>query len=136
MKLLTPEEVLEALRKDKSVEVKLSKRLPWEPFNKFRMNVNVLVNPEVSFRLAQEMVTIGDISFPKPESEPLTENTRYYLPYLLNPNEPYENLWDDVHMDFEYLKLGLIPLSKENAVKHAKALIKLSGGTGREEGVC
>lgn len=129
MKLLTPEEVLEALRKDKSVEVKLSKRLPWEPFNKFRMNVNVLVNPEVSFRLAQEMVTIGDISFPKPESEPPREGVYYWVPFLTSESFSNNSRWYGETPDFRYLKLGLVHLTEENAVKHAKALIKLSGGT-------
>lgn len=80
------------------------------------------------FRLAQEMITIGGVSFPKPESEPLSKNTRYYLPYLFKPEEPYETVWDNVEMDYKYLALGLIHLSQKNAIAHAKALIKLSGG--------
>lgn len=129
MKLLTPEEVLEALRKDKPVEVKLSKSLPWGPFDKFRMNVSILVNPEASFRLAQEMIAIDNVSFPKPESEPPKEGIYYWIPFLTCESFTNNSRWYGDIVDFRYLKLGLVHLTEERAMEHAKALIKLSGGT-------
>lgn len=93
------------------------------------MSLNVLLNPKNSFRLRQAMLTVENVIFPKPETKPLAKDTRYYLPFLLNPDKPYEALWDNVEMDYKYLKAGLIHLSEENATEHAKALIKLSGGT-------
>lgn len=129
MKLLTPEEVLQALKEDKIVEVKLIKSSHWELLDKHNRTISLLVNSGTSFRLAPEMITIGDVEFPKPETEPLPRNTKYYLPYLLKPNEPHETVWDNVEMDYKYLKLGLIHLSQDNAIAHAKALIKLTDGT-------
>lgn len=129
MKLLTPEEVLEAFRKDKPVEINLSKSLPWQAFDKFRMNVNVLINPETSFRLAQEMITIDDVAFPKPESEPPRKGVYYWVPVLTWDTLINSVQWYGGNVDLRYLKRGLVHLTEERAMEHAKALIKLSGGT-------
>lgn len=36
--------------------------------------------------------------------------------------------WDNVKLDEQRLERGVVHLTEENAIAHAKALIKLSGG--------
>ena len=129
-KLLTPQETFQAIADDKALEYKWYDSDKWERFNVLENSVFIksVLTGRFFFRLAQEMITVGDISFPKPESETLSRNTKYYLPYLLKPNEPHGASWENTEMDYKYLKLGLIHLSQENAIAHAKAIIKLSAG--------
>lgn len=82
------------------------------------------------YRLVQEMVTVGDVSFPKPVSKPLKTGTEYWLvqPDYLNHTMGDSYTWYADANDRLFLKRGLIHLSKENAIEHSKALIQLSGG--------
>ena len=128
-KLLTPQEALRAIIDGKKVECLLEGLENWDSILLF--TTGVLVNPRNKFRLSQEMVTVGDVSFPKPESEPLEINTEYWIAELSYGYYATANptLWVDDSQDRLYLKRGLVHLSKENAIAHAKALVKLSGGT-------
>lgn len=130
MTVLTPQETLQAIIDGKDLEFKHSGFKEWTRLNPLDnpLSLESIFKGGVSFRLAQEMITIGDVSFPKPESEPLSKNTKYYLPHLLKPNAPHDTVWDNVELDYKYLAQGLIHLNQENAIAHAKALIKLSGG--------
>ena len=134
MQTLTPPEVVQAILDGKRVEIRgviASQNDDWKPLNEHEIHIRVLTNGLFMFRLAQEMVTIGDVSFPKPESEPPELGTEYWIAEL--SYEYYATtlpiLWADDSHDHMYLKRGLIHLSRENAVAHAEALIKLSGGS-------
>ena len=74
---------------------------------------------------------IDGVNFPKPVSEPLVPGTKYWV-----TDTDYERhaaldpfLWADSSCDKMFLERGLVHLSKENAVAHAKAMIRLIGGT-------
>ena len=129
--LLTPPEALQAIMNGKDVEVKFGKHYKWEKVLPNRMLLEGLIDPEHQFRLSQETITIGDVSFPKPESKPLEVGTEYWIAHTAY--SVYTTLcayrWSNDPCDSMFLKRGLVHLSKENAVAHAKALIKLSGGT-------
>ena len=129
--LLTPPEALQAIMSGKDVEVKFGKHYKWENVLPNRMLLEGLIDPEHQFRLSQETITIGDVSFPKPESKPLEVGTEYWT--VNTAYSVYTMVcayrWFDEPCDNMFLKIGLVHLSKENAVAHAKALIKLSGGT-------
>lgn len=131
MKLLTPKEILEALEANKALEVKFAYDIDdeWIPFNRSEILVENILNPRNSFRLAPEKITIGDVSFPKPETKAPKSGMNYFFPSFIKPSlvDFYEWTSDDV--DYKLLRAGLIHLSKENAFAHAKALLKLSGGT-------
>ena len=131
-RLLTPPEVVQALINGKNVEIKRlndSQNSEWEPLNEHEIHIRVLTIGLFMFRLAEEMITIGDVSFPKPVSEPLKEGQEYFMPDLCLSGLFHRGTWDDDYADTRRLNLNGIHLSKENAIAHAKALIKLSGGT-------
>lgn len=128
MQLLTPDEVLKLIQEGKQVEVRWSEEHDWEYVLPNQMIIDELIDPEHQFRLAQEMITIGDVSFPKPESSPLRKGTTYFYPNFIKSSLVDFFEWTDDELDFKLLKLNMLHLSEENAIAHAKALIKLSGG--------
>jgi hypothetical protein len=66
-----------------------------------------------------EMIT-RTITYPKPESEPLTVGQMYWCVCDL---EARSFPWLGSHVDTRYLLHGLIHLTQEAATAHAKALI-------------
>lgn len=132
MTILTPQEALQAIADGKKLEYKWHTDDEWYMFYPLINGVfleNIMKGKSV-FRLAQEMITIGDVSFPKPESNPLKNGTEYWV---ADPTSQYcttqgANCWGNDDLDKNYFRRNLVHLSKENAIAHAKALIKLSGG--------
>lgn len=88
-----------------------------------------MLSNRYTFRLKQEIITIGDVSFPKPETIPLEMNTTYWVadPISSNLTAQSPSKWENDIQDNRFLSRGFIHLSQENAIAHAKALIKLSG---------
>ena len=133
MKELTPQETLQAIAEGKKLECRWFGTDDWRYFNHLenRLTIEGIFRGSCSFRLYQEMVTVGDVSFPKPESEPLEINTEYWIAELSYGYYATANptLWVDDSQDRLYLKRGCVHRTRENAIAHAKALIKLSGGT-------
>lgn len=134
MRELTTQEALQAIIDGKKVEIRgviASCNEEWRLLNIHNTSIDVLTSGLFMFRLAQETITIGDVSFPKPESKPLEADTEYWV-----TQTDYETyvaldpfLWSDSPCDKMFLERGIVQLSRENAIEHAKALIKISGGT-------
>lgn len=132
MTVLTPQEALQAIADGKKLECKWFDESKWITFNPLQITTSIrsIFKRHCVFRLAQEMITIGDVSFPKPESEPLKNGTEYWVaePSYKHYTSHDANNWADDDLDKNYLRRSLVHLSRENAIAHAKALIKLSGG--------
>lgn len=128
-KLLSPDEVIKALQDGKEVEVKWSEEHGWEVVLVKHMTLRELINPEHQFRLKQEMITIGNVSFPKPETEPLALGTTYYIPDTSDIDSACNLTWHNDSDDQRFLQYSFVHLIEENAIAHTKALIKLSGGS-------
>lgn len=126
-KLLTSAEVVQAIQGGKKVEYR-HPHLDWTILKPTRFKVSKLLESEYQFRLAQEMVSIGDVSFPKPESEPLKDAEQYWLADPTDVGYTSSHLWAGNQFDKLALARGFVHRSGENAIAHAKALIKLSGG--------
>lgn len=131
---MTPQEALQAIIDGKKLECRwyLDTDDMWQEFDPLSNGVCIgsIFEKKFKFRLAQEMITIGDVSFPKPESEPLEYDTEYWATDPTNQHYTTHapNHWHDDRIDRRYLRRGLVHLTRENAIAHAKALIKLSGG--------
>lgn len=130
-KLLTPQEALQAIANNEKLEHRWHYHEEWAVYRPLDYEVSIkdILSTVYLFRLAQEMITIGDVSFPKPVSEPLKKGTKYWFAGLGSERCAFSYDWDDDETDKRILRRGLLHLSEENAVAHAKALIKLSGGT-------
>lgn len=124
---MKPEEVLEALRLGKEVEYNYLGG-DWVSYNQVSP-VGALTSEEYSFRI-KEMITIGNMSFPKPVTKKPKFDSRYYTPSLGDRHKLYIELtWEDDSIDNASFEQGLVHLSKDNAIAHAKALIEISGGS-------
>ena len=132
MKLLTPQETLQAIVDGVKLEYKWSDNSEWKDFDPVCSSISIesIFKKFFVFRLRQEMITIGDVSFPKPESEPLEIGTEYWVaePSYRNCISQNPYIWDDDDIDRRYLRRGLVHLTRENAIAHTKALIQLGGG--------
>ncbi|ANB90837.1 hypothetical protein MOVS_01205 [Moraxella ovis] len=130
MKALTTQEALQAIADGEKLEYKFNKEKDWRIFSPPDNGVtigDVLVRRFI-FRPAQEMITAGDVSFPKPESEPLKDGDKYWVADLTVIHYALASQWVGDKLDKLALSRGILHKSKENAVAHAKALIELSGG--------
>ncbi len=78
---------------------------------------------------APATIQIGGIHVPKPLMTPPPRGTQYWCALMDENAMAYEFTWDGDIYDELALKRGMLHLTKENAVAHAKALIKVSGGT-------
>ena len=132
MRKLTIQEALQAVIDDKKVEFKgvvASCADEWRLLNIHNTSIDVLTSGLFMFRLAQETITVGDVSFPMPESEPLKGDEQYWVAAPTVAAYTTSVSWTGDQFDKWALSRGLVHRSKENAIAHAKALIKLSGGS-------
>lgn len=126
-KLLTSTEVVQAAQDGKKVEYR-HPHLDWTILKPTKFKLSKLLESEYQFRLAQEMVSIGDVSFIKPASEPLKDAEQYWVVAPAYAGYVTSFLWTGDQFDKRALSRGLVHRSKENAIAHAKALIKLVEG--------
>lgn len=129
MKLLTSTETIQALLESKQIEYNYGNEKEWYKLKPFDFTIENLLDESYSFRLAQEMTVIGDVSFPKPETKPLVKGCAYYYVNPLIRELHTVTYWKNDEVDMLLLTRNLIHLTKENAIAHAKALVKLSGGS-------
>lgn len=126
-KLLTPNEALEAMRAGKKVEYK-PMGFDWTLIAPSQISIACLLNDGYQFRVRQERITIGNVSFPKPETKAPKEGQGYFMPDPTTAKLCFCSQWHNVKVDEQRLERGVVHLTEENAIAHAKALIELSGG--------
>lgn len=85
------------------------------------------------WRVKPKTIMIGDMEVPAPATTPLKYGTPYWVPSLFRRELYVEILWTNDEWDELAIKHGMIHLSKEIAIAHAKALIKISGGSYENE---
>lgn len=86
--------------------------------------------PSGKLRVKPPVVLINGIGVPEPCREPLNKNERYWKPDLSRQDGlAWWDSWQGISCDFEYLKRGLIHLTKEAAETHAKALLSFTSTT-------
>lgn len=125
---LTPTEVVQAVIDGKEIEFKSNTGTAWVLFDPNEYVITALIDGKYQFRIIQEVITIGDVSFPKPQTEYLLKDETYYMPDITKSDLYRWEYWEFDGHDKQALKNGMVHLTKENAIAHAKALIKLSGG--------
>lgn len=78
------------------------------------------------WELAPETIEINGIEVPKPETTAPPYGTTAYIPLLYGSTEVHIIDWNNSRLHHEALTKGLIHLSKENAIAHAKALLSFT----------
>lgn len=100
------------------------KTLPAECFLRAMVN-GELGSPEL-YRVKPKTIKINGYEVPEPVRTAPDKGTTYYFP-IINYSC---NRWDDDSYDNNCLKAGLIHLTKEAAIQHAKALLSFPAKTG------
>lgn len=88
-----------------------------------------LVSGEIRLKdlmMIGETIEINGYKVPAPETEPLKANTNYFVPLLDRCGFYKELLWDDKDYNFINLERGIVHLTKEAAIEHAKALLSFT----------
>ena len=78
------------------------------------------------WELAPETIEINGIEVPKPETTAPPYGTTAYMPLLHGTTEVHIIDWNNSKLHHEALTKGLIHLSKDNAIAHAKALLSFT----------
>ena len=80
------------------------------------------------YELVPRTIRIGDIDVPEPVREALPLQTKCFYPMINHYDACDSFTWQGDKFDKMLLSRGLIHLTKEAAIAHAKALIIISGG--------
>lgn len=83
----------------------------------------------LEYRRKPRTIVIGGMEVPTPETREPKNGTVYYQTNPQSEDLYSEFEWVRDRFDLTVLQTGMLHLSKENAIIHAKALIKISGGT-------
>ena len=126
MKLLNAIEVVQALEFGERVQMLVGDE--WRNLNPALITLEQLIRSDTKYRRAPENITVVGVSFPKAESREPKFGSIYFLPIMDNHPFFMKQTWNDSDVDNVFLKRGVVHLTRDAAIQHAKALIKLSGG--------
>ena len=121
----------------KYAEIAQTTDKPWEHFEMRSKNSAVWDDVDASMRFYDTMeyrlkpeppktIRIGEYDVSEPVREPLDEYTEYWIASFSLETLANSYKWYSDKFDYRVLKNGLIHLTKEAAVIHAKALMSLT----------
>lgn len=131
--LNTWKEVVQAMLDNEQVEFFSELAGKWVDnlyFPNFR-SIELLDTPDKRYRIKPKTIMIGYMEAPEPvrDASELKEGEDYFLPNLQRDSLYGVSTWYCGDLDLRLLNRGLIHKTEEGAVLHAKALIKISGGS-------
>lgn len=80
------------------------------------------------YRVAPKLIKIGNLDVVMPQRFALKYNTPYFIPRVDCSKLYSDHIWTDHNVDIERLNRGLVQLDADDAITHAIAMIKVSGG--------
>jgi hypothetical protein len=81
------------------------------------------------FRRKQKTIKVNGFDVPEPLREPLKNNVNYCIPDPKMEDLFDYQTWTGHRLDMVWLSRGLIHLTKENAIAHAKAMLGIDPNT-------
>jgi hypothetical protein len=107
---------------------------PWERWEYYDRIQESWVTTKVSplwreknqYRRKPRTININGFEVPEPVRVPLETDTNYYCPHLASSELVSVSTWWDDGCDARRLNSGIIHLTKEAAVTHAKALLSFT----------
>lgn len=78
------------------------------------------------YRLKPKTISINGFKVPEPVSSPLSNGTRYYIASLGYSVKYTKSTWCGDDLDLSWLERGIIHLTREAAILHAKALLSFT----------
>lgn len=131
--LKTWKEVIQAMLDGEQVELFSEVSGVWKDvlyFPNFR-STELLDTPDKEYRIKPRTILIGGVEVPEPvkDENGLVDGEDYFLPNLHHERLCSIYTWSEDDIDLLLLKRGLVHKTEEAAILHAKALIKISGGS-------
>lgn len=129
-KLISGKEALIALGNGQEVEFFKEHNQEWEVIQ--GLPVCSVLEERFKFRLKPKTILINGIECPAPILwDSLPDGTKFWIadPSRHNGEFCRHLVWDGQDCDVQHLQRGLVHLSKQDAVEHAKAIILASGGS-------
>ena len=83
-------------------------------------------NPELEYRIKPHTIKVNGFDVPKPESEAPLYRTKYFIPVTNSYEFCKVVTWDGSDYDNLLLDRGLVHLSDDNAIAHAKAMLGIN----------
>lgn len=135
-KNLTARELFEALLKGETIIEKESDNIfktEWRLEGEHILstartgNGRLLDIPLTNLMIKPRTININGFEVPEPCRKPLNKGTVYYYFEPFIPKDNVDSLlWVDDDIDRKLLGLGIIHLTKENAIQHIKALLSFT----------
>ena len=115
--------------------VEAGEREPWKHFEVYLPSFSMWVSmgsrqwfsmEPYKFRLKQRTININGFEVPEPASDALNIGDKYFTADPVIPTYHREYVWWGDSADMEFLKRGIVHLTKEAAIQHAKALLSFT----------
>ena len=126
MKHLTFSEFLQLIQSGKSpdnYEFSWGTKSVWYNVSRFDGTLDEFHVRDLLFREKQKYINVNGFKVPAPETVAPDISTKYYLPISSHELYHEELYYHNDLFDARILQRGMLHLTKENAVKHAKAMI-------------
>lgn len=127
MKILTGNEAFAAMAAGQKIECRHAEsNLDFDDIRNFP--ATVFIDTAYEFRIAVIYMTIGKMSLPEAIKEAPAKGTQCFVPSILTEKLSKSFKWKNSDADLAFMQRGLVHLYEQNAVRHAAALIAVSGG--------
>lgn len=93
------------------------------------VDYNPMSYPEYEWRVKPKTIKIGDMEVPEPLRVVPEKDATYFIVEPMSDDLFYAATWGCDNIDIRHLSRGQCHATEEAAIAHAKALIKVSGGT-------
>lgn len=85
---------------------------------------------DYEYRRKPRTININGHEVPEPVREPLECGTEYFIPIIRERRFAIDFYWTDEKTDKRFLERGLIHLTEEAAIAHARALLSFTAKPG------
>ena len=121
--------ILKAIAEGDDIQYLSHPSSSWKPLSAksfLRTMVNGGLSTPEYYRVKPKTMNINGYEVPEPVRTKLNEEDTYYIPDVLGYAFYISDWWSDTDQDLKFLNLGLIHLTKEAAIQHAKALLSFT----------
>lgn len=120
--------IIQAWADGESIEY-LSSLGEWVPLNKVYAPS---FSPDTNYRIKKKTMMVNGFEVQAGETEKLKKRTEYYLPELRTSELSSVYSWEEDSFDLLYLSRGIIHLTKESSIAHAKAMLGIDPNESEE----
>lgn len=97
------------------------REVDWLPLEQY--SLWIMCPDDWKIRRKQKFIQVNGFDVPEPFREALEEMQKYFIPSLTEQDCFCRMKWDGGHMDHRWLSRGLVHLTREAAIAHAKAML-------------